>query len=232
MKYVFFSDIHANPEPLEQMLKDTKDENVFNYIFLGDVVGYFYWPHETFKLLMEIPNLIGVSGNHDQLLLNSLSNDRQLKELAGKYGSSYLESYTHQEIRFLKSFPDKRILHINEKKIGIFHGTPEDVLDGRYYPDAKEPLKKMSELDTVILGNTHYRLNKCQNQTLIINPGSLGLPRDGQGYSYLVYESDCDSWEHRTVCINIENLYYDVQKYIDYSENNNQYLLKRVGEYI
>ncbi len=49
--------------------------------------------------------------------------------------------------------------------------------------------------------------------TLIINPGSLGQPRDGKGYSFAVVDTDSQSVVFETVEISIELLYRQIEEF-------------------
>lgn len=232
MRYVVFSDIHGNCFALDAMVNDLNKEKIEGYIFLGDVLGYFYWTHETINILRELPNLVAIRGNHDQYFLESMNNERELKRLAFKYGKSYLNNFLDDEVQFIKSFSLCKNIMIGDMSIGIFHGIPENLYEGRYYPDADYSLNGIEKYDVILLGNTHYRLRRKQEKKLILNPGSLGLPRDGKGYSYLVYDSDENSWNYHTVNIDGKDLYRRINCITDISSSNKQYLMKRVGEYI
>ena len=71
-------------------------------------------------------------------------------------------------------------MKIEGTKISLFHGSPWDPLQGYIYPDYPgfgEFLRIDSDL--FFLGHTHYPLYKKIGNKGIINPGSVGLPRNG-----------------------------------------------------
>jgi predicted phosphodiesterase len=65
MKYAILSDIHANVDALEVVLKDTKEQGCTHYVCLGDVVGYGPNPRECIEIIRNL-NCPTVMGNHDE----------------------------------------------------------------------------------------------------------------------------------------------------------------------
>ena len=233
MKHIIFSDIHGNVEALQKMLEDTAiyAPHEKKYYFCGDVMGYFYQVSESIDLLKKIDGLISIRGNHDQMFLEMQEGKKEPEKLQLKYGKSYLSTLTQTQLEYLKSMRIGYHTMIKGKRFAFFHGTPDDYFNGRYYPDNNTPLKGIDNYDIVILANTHYRLLKTQANKLIINPGSLGLPRDGKGFSYLIYDDCIGEFEYKTIAFNIKKLYQAVIQSDDYSEPKN-YLLRRLDEYL
>ena len=64
----------------------------------------------------------------------------------------------------------------------------------------------------MLLGHTHYRLTRSYGKSLVINPGSLGQPRDGNGFSYVILDLYNKSYEFKTVNVNIINLIHMMEK--------------------
>ena len=65
MRFAIFSDIHANLEALEAVLRDAQEQKCTHYVCLGDVVGYNANPHECVERVREMDCPI-VKGNHDE----------------------------------------------------------------------------------------------------------------------------------------------------------------------
>lgn len=231
MKHIIFSDIHGNIIALKKMLDATTEEIKKRYYFCGDVLGYFYWTTEVIDILSGMNNLISMRGNHDQMFLEKNGDRDALEKLRDKYGKSYLFDYTQTQIDYLNRMRIGYKAVINNKKFAFFHGTPEDYFNGRYYPDNHDILQGIAGYDVVILANTHYRLSKTQGNTHIINPGSLGLPRDGKGFSYLIYDDCSDEFEYKNVTFDVSKLYDEVLQSDDNKETKS-YLLRRLREYI
>ncbi|MBU4241823.1 MAG: metallophosphatase family protein, partial [Nanoarchaeota archaeon] len=64
MKIALISDIHANLEAFEEVLKDIKKRNIKNILCAGDIVGFGANPNECCKLVKD-NNIVSVKGNFD-----------------------------------------------------------------------------------------------------------------------------------------------------------------------
>ena len=69
-KYAILSDIHANLEALQVVLEKCRQENIENFISLGDIVGYNANPAECLQLIRSLNLLATVKGNHDEYTAN------------------------------------------------------------------------------------------------------------------------------------------------------------------
>ena len=202
MKIVVFSDIHGNLEAFKKFLKDISAIKVDFYIFCGDIFGYYYNQNEIINILKKMNNLFYVIGNHDKMFLDLLDKKVSLKKIVEKYGKSYemsLINIDHNNIEFLRSMPENIEIVIDNKKIYVCHGTIEDNINGRLYPDNNILIPDTLKVDYIIYGHTHYRMNKQISGTKIINPGSLGQPRDGFNNSYLIIDTERDTEVFRTI---------------------------------
>jgi diadenosine tetraphosphatase ApaH/serine/threonine PP2A family protein phosphatase len=71
MKYAILSDIHANWEALQVVMAKCEEEEVTDYICLGDIVGYNANPHECLEKIRSKNLLACVKGNHDEYVSNN-----------------------------------------------------------------------------------------------------------------------------------------------------------------
>ena len=224
MRIGIFSDVHGNYEAFHKMLEAERG-NVEKFIFAGDLFGYFYHQSEIIRDLMNLPELLAVKGNHDKYYLTC----KEKTNLIDKYGSSYLFELPDLQKDFIASMPEYISTEIAGKRIGIFHGGPEDFVEQRIYPDSQVDFSSVfEEYDIVILGHTHYRMEKKVGNTLILNPGSLGQPRDGNGFSYCVLDLEDESCCFKTVDIQLEELLLQVKEK-DADKTAGAYLLKKYG---
>jgi predicted phosphodiesterase len=70
MKYAIVSDIHANLEALQVVLDKCHEQNVAQYICLGDIVGYNANPAECLEMMRSVNLVATVKGNHDEYVSN------------------------------------------------------------------------------------------------------------------------------------------------------------------
>ena len=225
MKICVFSDVHGNSIAWQNMYRKEKG-NVDKFFFLGDIYGYFYDQAAIIKDFIEDENIIAIKGNHDEYYIKHFLNltGAELKEvdevvdyaediwseLVNKYGCSYRQKLDKQYKKYLMKLPDSRTLEIDGKRIGLFHGGPGDYLEQRIYPDTEitsdTVLDVYEALDYVFLGHTHYRMDRMKDKCRVVNPGSLGQPRDNNGFSYCIFDTVEDTIEYRTVEVDIDML--------------------------
>jgi predicted phosphodiesterase len=116
----------------------------------------------------------------------SVWSDEMKKDYLQKYGialeQAANELLTKNQIAYLIRLPCRKELFIAGRHILLCHGSPWD-RDEYVYPDASdEVLVRCAEgdFDVVVMGHTHYPLIKQYGSTLILNPGSVGQPRNNQ----------------------------------------------------
>lgn len=221
MRIVFFSDIHGNKYAFNMFLKQVENEKADKIIFCGDVFGYYYYADYIIQKMMRL-NFICLLGNHDKMLLDILDGKLDPRGPALKYGSVYMtlkDDLSESSIDFLRELSPQYSFKTDGLSIGVFHGTPDDPLNGRLYPDTNmEKTDSYSKYDFVILGHTHHKMLRQINHTFVINPGSLGQQRDGKGCSYLIFDTITKSFDFHTVNYNISNLVYDIERF-DHGNN-------------
>lgn len=216
MRIIAFSDIHGNLFALEAFLKDIEFEEYDMLIFCGDVFGYYYEQKGTLQRLSQIRDLIWLKGNHDIYFCKLYRNELDEDILVNKYGHSYKNvksRFSEREYSILDSKQCAYRTAYQNIRIGAFHGTPLNPQEGRFYPKDKDIDERYLHFDIVILGHTHFRMIRKYENTLIVNPGSIGQPRDGNGYSYCIINSTEKSVEFRNVEFDISALYNQIDTY-------------------
>ena len=206
MKIAVFSDIHGNQFALREFLRQSAHEVIDRFYFLGDVFGYYYGQNECFDLLRGLAHLVCIRGNHDEYFLRHEIGEANIAILAKKYGNTYLHmnEIAKENRDFLHTWGQSWREHLGRLEIGFFHGTPDDPVNGRLYPDT-EITNAISyrQYDVVFLGHTHHKMKRRIGETLIINPGSLGQQRDGKGCSYILFDTENMDVEWRIVTYDI-----------------------------
>jgi putative phosphoesterase len=184
MKIALISDIHGNYSALEAILKSSAYQSADKAYCLGDLVGYYPYPEDCVKRIKK-ERIPCVMGNHDHSLVKGkpcLKNQVGIKsfELTRKLVSS-------ESISFLSKLPEKLELEATGKKLFLVHGSPSNPLNGYVNPD--DDVKIPSGFDVLAMGHTHKPFAKKQGSNLVINPGSVGQPRNGvKGASFAVLD--------------------------------------------
>lgn len=200
MTLAVFSDIHGNVHSLEKALKLMEEFKPDKYLFLGDMAGYYYYQNESIELLNGLNNLTSLKGNHDEYFMSSLNNEDALKKLDDKYGKSYSmlsSSITNKS----KLFFSNLLICEKNQYFEAYHGSPDNCLEDYIYPDTEINFK--TEAPFIFLGHTHYPMNKRINDTIVINPGSIGQPRDFNQGSFSIVDLE----EQK-----VENVRYEYDK--------------------
>jgi putative phosphoesterase len=180
VKVAVLSDIHSNCFALRTVIAEMKAETPDAVIVLGDTFGYYPWAAETFRELRAL-NPLAILGNHDQLVLDAESplSTIYVWEIAKQNECDLAR--TPEALAWLRGLQAMRTIEFGSTKVHCCHGTPDDPLRGRYYPDAPpDPIWGPPQGEVLLLGHTHYPLARYTPAGgLIANPGSVGQPRDG-----------------------------------------------------
>lgn len=190
MKVCVFSDIHGNKHAFRVAYNMIIDECADLNIFLGDLCGYYFDQYDILDMLQTIPNLIAIKGNHDAIFLKIVNGDEGLrKDYLIKYGSSMenlLKGNNCDLIQWLNSLPESYIS--SDLDLSCYHGSPWDTMECYVYPDSSLDKFLDYQCSLFVLGHTHYRMYRKTGEKIIINPGSLGQPRDGGWPTYTVMD--------------------------------------------
>lgn len=180
------SDIHSNYIALKEMLGET-DYDL--YIIAGDIIGYYTWPNEVVGALAQLP-VKAVRGNHDEAAVTGdTSWFNRTAALALEWNRNHL---TAETAGYLSRLPTTLEFEFDGKKFFVCHGSPRDPLYEYVYPDMVGSLE-LPDVDILILGHTHIQFHRRLGGLDVLNPGSVGQPRDGDPrLAYAVYDTRAD----------------------------------------
>lgn len=191
MRILIISDVHANKYPLEKIFETAR---AIDYvIFLGDAVDYGPHPVEVIDLLRDYVD-VWVMGNHDNAVAFGV--DCQCASALHELSVYVREKVTHtliekDQLELLRKLPLKRKINIRDNIFYCVHASPRDPLYEYVTPDLpnEELLKvlhektideeKLVEANYVLLGHSHKPFSRQVAGIKVINPGSVGQPRDG-----------------------------------------------------
>lgn len=166
---------------------------------MGDLVGYYYWPKEVLELLRNLKHVEIIKGNHERMLEQVLHFPEKLTEIKAKYGSGLskaLNDLSESELNMLINLPEQKEREENGVKFLLTHGSPNNP-DEYVYPDCRpDHLNKIAlrDYNVILMGHTHYPLQQNVKGTMLLNPGSVGQPRNkGSLASYIIF--DCSKQE-------------------------------------
>jgi putative phosphoesterase len=195
MKLALLGDIHGNELALQAVLRAASAEGVEQLLVTGDLVGYYFHPAAVLAQLGAWKKHV-VRGNHEDMLCEARQDRARLAAIEAKYGTGHrvaLEELTPAQIDELCGLPHPLELQLGGRRILLCHGAPWDN-DFYVYPDAPvEVLERCahSRADIVILGHTHYPMVRAVHGTQVVNPGSVGQPRNRQpGAQWALYNCE------------------------------------------
>ncbi|HSH02589.1 MAG TPA: metallophosphoesterase family protein [Anaerolineae bacterium] len=176
MKLGLIADIHGNSTALTAVLAALQAEAVDHIICLGDVATLGAQPAQAVDLLIQ-HNIPLVQGNHEAALFNL--NNTVAYSLAPQFRPMLEWCYQQLspvQLDYLANAPQTISPHPN---ILCYHGSPHSNIQGIL------PTTTLAQLDiifpaprpTILIGaHTHYQMLRPFDGSLIINPGSVGVP--------------------------------------------------------
>ncbi len=222
MRTLIISDIHANLTALNAVLTDAEP---FEQVWcLGDLVGYGPDPNECIERIRSLPLLKCIKGNHDAAIVGDI--DIHTFNYEARTSLQWLESEIRLSNRqWLENLDDR----LEFDDITIAHGSPRNPI-WEYLMDLGVARENMSEFSTQIclVGHTHVpsiyqmegetkrstRLRKMPldepfslEHKSILNPGSVGQPRDHDPRaSYMIFDDEVDMWVYHRVEYDVEKV--------------------------
>ena len=192
MEVGLISDIHGNVVALEAVLEDMPDVDAL--VCAGDVVGYNPWHAQCVEELRDrsVPT---VMGNHDRAVVSG--SHFRFNSMAEAGVSHARETLDDQHLEWLAALPDVR--REFDERVKLVHSHPTE--RGRYtFPEAFGP-HLLGDEDVLVLGHTHVQHHERYDEGVVVNPGSVGQPRDGDPRAaYAVVDlDDLTVTAHRTV---------------------------------
>lgn len=202
MKLGLLGDIHGNDFALQAVLAAASSCGVEKLLITGDLVGYYYAPLKVLDLLQPWDRHV-VRGNHEDMLNTARSDPEFLAQMDARYGTGLraaIEQLGMQQLDELCNLPHPLELDIDGCRILLCHGAPWNI-DQYVYSDAQPALLErcaIQEFDLIVLGHTHYPMLHQIGKTLVVNPGSVGQPRNRQpGAHWAIFDTVNRSLEFR-----------------------------------
>jgi len=191
MRVGLLSDVHANLVALEAVLDDLPAVDAL--LCAGDVVGYNPWPAACVQALRErgVPT---VMGNHDQMV--AAGENFRGNGMAQAGVARAAERLDGANRSWLEGLPRERVAF--DGRVKVVHDHPER-RNHYTYPDEFRP-ELLGDEAVLVLGHTHVQAHRRFDEGVIVNPGSVGQPRDGDPRAaYALLDLDDLTVEERRV---------------------------------
>jgi putative phosphoesterase len=199
LRIAILSDVHGNLSALDIVLRDVSHRGVEGIVHLGDLVGYGPRPNEVVERVRS-EAISGVVGNYDLAVCHSDADEgrtRYLKPSLSRVGDRtyrWTREYLRDDTKaFLEALPAQIRVEDGQATFLFTHGSPERP-DEYLYPDTPEDrlreLFEGTEVQVMVVGHTHLPQARECDDRLLLNPGSVGKPCDGDPRaSYLVLDT-------------------------------------------
>jgi diadenosine tetraphosphatase ApaH/serine/threonine PP2A family protein phosphatase len=228
LRILILSDIHANLEALEACLEAAPPyDRVFN---LGDIVGYGANPNEAVDRARALGSVF-VRGNHDKAC-SGLMNLQDFNPVAGLAATWTRNRLSPENLAFLRELPAGPVMPV--ENLHCVHGSPRDEDEYVFLAREAYSILAHVPVPVTFFGHTHvqgaywiddvkdtegvvdpkYSSPKGRQQSpmaiektaaYLINPGSVGQPRDGDPRAaFALYDTDAASVTFHRVPYDIE----------------------------
>ena len=220
MAYLILSDIHANLEALEAVLADSK--GLYDTILcLGDVAGYGADPNAVCEWV-RANAAVTVRGNHDRAAcgIEDLEKFNPVARAAAVWTRSELRA---ENLEWLRQLPKGPLVFDGPRgEFALVHGSPAD--EDEYLIESADArmLSGILKQQATFFGHTHLQggfllargaasriapqrtLQMEPDYFYLINPGSVGQPRDGDfRAAYAIFSAENQTVEYRRVMYNV-----------------------------
>ncbi|MFC6766032.1 metallophosphoesterase family protein [Natrinema soli] len=222
MKIGVISDIHANAPALRVVLDGLVESGVDQILCAGDAVGYYPFPNEVVSLLQK-HDVRSIIGNHDAAVLDETPSEFSIN--AKRAADWTRRQLTPESKAYLKSLHLAFEETIDDREIYMVHGSPDDPLNEYIWEEEVNERALDFWFDDrpelVILGHTHRPFVKEISSTTVLNPGSVGQPRDRNPRSaFAVVDLE-------TLAVNRYRVDYDIDAVAD---KTGEYLPRKLAD--
>lgn len=181
MRVALISDIHGNLVAFDAVLEDIARAQVDRIVCLGDVAAFGPQPDETVSRLGELGCPV-VMGDADATLLTPLPPaDDELLHRLQEIDAWSAARLSPENRAFLASFAPTVSLDLEGVALLCYHGSPRAYSDPIRATTSDDDLAQMlsgTEACIYAGGHTHLQLLRRFRETLVLNPGSVGLAYD------------------------------------------------------
>lgn len=182
MRTLIISDIHGNFAALEAVERAEALAAGDEVICLGDIVGYGPEPGACLRWVAERAEVV-VQGNHDRALAEDVPPGcrAQFEWLARETAPIGRAQAGPRERSWLATLPRWAFAESEGTRYLFVHATPAHPLYRYLGPDPSEWAQETATLDAdaAVVGHTHLPFEITVAGRRIINPGSVGQPKDG-----------------------------------------------------
>jgi predicted phosphodiesterase len=167
-------DVHGNLVALEAVLAEAEQAGATEYVLGGDYATFGPWPRETAERLEAVPAVVRIRGNVERWLRE----EPDPRPLVLAAVAAAQEALGAELVRRLYGLPERDEF----EGMLVCHGSPLSDVDSfaREPEDGEERLLVGESGRTILFGHSHVQFRRPgPDETSLVNPGSVGMPLDG-----------------------------------------------------
>jgi predicted phosphodiesterase len=171
-------DVHGNLPALEAVLDEAATAGAESFVLGGDYASFGPWPRETAERLEDLPAIVRIRGNVDRWLREEPEAPADARPFLDAGLAAARDSLGAALVTRPYELPARGELD----GLLICHGSPLSDIES-FAPKAQageERLLGGEANRTILFGHSHLQFQRRgPNNTLLVNPGSVGMPLDG-----------------------------------------------------
>ncbi|WP_143305949.1 metallophosphoesterase family protein [Chitinophaga vietnamensis] len=188
-RIAIISDIHGNLPALTAVLEDIRAFGADETYCLGDLTDAAPWHNEVIDLI-RARNIPTIMGNHDERIAFDLpilplqkhgEEERQARIAAINHTKATIHA-AHRS--YLSQLPHSMRFSLGGKNFLLVHGSPasnDEYLYENHDASALQAMLQTHHADVMICGHTHHSYIRTLAKGLVINTGSCGRTKEGDG---------------------------------------------------
>ena len=215
-------DVHGNLDALEAVLAEA--EGIDEWLLGGDYCTFGPWPSETLGRLRELPNATWLRGNGERWLVDPpVDRPTEEKDLIFGAIAATIVDLSDSDVDELVGLPA-----FAERDDAFYcHGSP--LSDVESFPpepgDGDTRLLAGVKEQQVVFGHSHLQFRRPgSSDTDLVNPGSVGMPLDGDTRAAWAIRREDGELEFRRTAYDVEPAAAKMREY-DWGERIAQRLL-------
>ena len=212
-----FADIHGNLPALEAVLDDLVGQAIDQIVILGDSIIWVPFDDEVLERITREGWPV-IRGNHE-FYLTDFQTERALPAWSNPVQFAPVHHMVPPLIQKWRArvatWPDTLSLRFADAPpVRLFHGLPDNPWRGILPSMPSEQVTEVfgAIVESVVLtAHTHLPMDRQIGRWRVINPGSVGVPLDGnQSAQYAILDGTYDGWTPT-----FRRVPYDIQRVFD-----------------
>ena len=204
------SDVHSNAVALKAVLSKLDKIGVEKILHAGDMIGYNPYPDETVELFREY-KIISIMGNHERALITGDISD--FNPCAADALMWTKTAISPENFEYIKELKNREHISLEKTRIVLIHGSPRDVDEYIFPENVSAHFLASTKADILVLGHTHVQFKKDYSLGIVLNPGSVGQPRDeNPEAAFAVLDTATGEIKLHRTSYDVEKVIEDMQK--------------------